>query len=499
MSETRAAAERLNEVLRRLGSQLKLPHPSACAIAAAKMGQQETPVPLPDPRTLEEIKQHFIVCWNESGPAGLNSSNVRELPLVLWHRSSRDEVRKSSTTLSAELPDLWPTFLLRASNREGLLLLAIDGWLRDFDLETPGLIQAGLDIANRLGNCRSPRLLAWAAAQKRFDLFIAKAGPSRLAAALFDFNESVDTTLRAACLESPIRQQGNFFRSCLVELLRQTPLEFRKHTAVEAFVRVRGLIEVEYSERGRSGTAVTRHHMRFSGMEGELARGCLLAWAEGRVHPSGPKPAVQTLLLNVIGDPRLRPQRWLDVSDDITSVMRRWISEQNLEAFLSLIKSAGDTEQWRYREAFWRACFKKVDNAEVWVILGRDLSREANLVQTLQHGFGKMNVPSQAVLLMRMRNVIFSEWSNVGRLRAWEVSDPRCPKMYSLSDYSKEELKGPCLEFPDEYGVPPRNSENNGSGLTHFSPQRGLWQTRAAFLLRQKTGIVLSRADYMPK
>jgi hypothetical protein len=479
---------------------MKLPHPSSCAIAAEKMGRPDAPVPIPDLRTLEDIKRDFVVGWNESGPACLNSSIARKLPLVLWHRRNSSVAQSGGTTLSAELPDLWPAFLHEATTSERLILLAIDGWLRDFDIDTPGLVQAGLDIANRLKNVRYPRLLAWAAAQRKFDLFSANAGPNRLAAALFDFSASVDLTLRSACLDSPIRQQGNFFRTCLIEMLRLTPLEFGKPSAVEAFGRVQHLIEVEDLVRGRSGGLVTQHRTRFPGMERELARGCLLAWADGRAHPGAPKPAIQTFLLNVIGDPRLRPQRWRDVGDDVTSLMRRWISEQNLEAFLSLIRTASDTEQWRYREAFWKACFRKVKDAEVWVILGRDLTRQANLVDKLQHGFGTMNVPSQAVLLMRMGNVVFSEWSNIGRLRAWEVSDQkRCPKLYSISEYSQYDLKASCLEFPDEYGVLPRNSGNNGGGLTHFSPQRGLWQTRAAFLLRQKTGIHLSRADYMPK
>ncbi len=497
MSESRAAAEKLKSIVERLGRGLHLPSVSACAAAADQIGRPESPDAVPDERTLDQIKEDIRRAWTAQGPASLDAARCRQIPLVLWHRDPDDHGESRGRELSAQIPALWPNFLSQAREKERLLLYAIDAWLRDFNPTTTGLVVAGAEIAARLNATHHPRLSAWAAAHRRFGLLYASSGPRQIASALLDLSTTLDATLQSTCLESPLRLQTKFFRACLTELLKLAPAEFTKHSAPQAFKRVRHLLEIEDKVSDRWGRPAVHRRARFPNMERDIANGCLLAWAESRAHPTAPKMDVQNFLLSVIGDPRLRPQRWRDVDERMARVMRRWVSEQDLEAFLSLIRDDDDTVQWQHREAFWRGCFRKVQDAEVWIILGRDLANRAGTVPELQGGFGRMDSSTQAVLLMRMRTMVFSEWSNVGSLRAWNVSDPRCPDL-GLDEYSQKKLKGACLEFPDEHGILPKGAGNEGKGLAHFSPQRGLWQRRAAHLLRLKTGIDLNHHDYMP-
>jgi hypothetical protein len=499
LSESRAAAERLQAIVERLGRGLHLPSVSACVAAADQIGRPEAPAAVPDARTLDQIKEDIRQAWKAHGPDSLDVARCRNVPLVLWYRAADDPGDSRGLELSAEIPALWPGFLSLAHQHERLLLYAIDAWLRDFNPTTVGLLAAGAEIAGRLNVTQHPRLLTWAAAHRRFGLFYAGASPRQIATALLDLSSTVDATLKAACLDSPLRLQTNYFRVCLIELLRLTPGELMKPSASDAFTRVRSVVEIDDTIRDKWGRAAIQRRARFSSMESDIAGGCLLAWAEGRAHPSAPKMGVQNFLLGAIGDPRLRPQRWRDVDPRLSQVMRRWVSEQNLEAFLSLIREDDDTLQWQYREAFWRGCFRKVQDAEVWVILGKDIASRAKGMAELQGDFGRMNSPTQAVLLMRLRNIVFSEWSNIGALRAWDVSDRRCPRLYSTEEYPQHTLKARCLEFPDENGMVPRGAGIEGNGLRHDSPQRGLWQKRAAHLLRRKTGVELNHRDYMLK
>jgi hypothetical protein len=132
-------------------------------------------------------------------------------------------------------------------------------------------------------------------------------------------------------------------------------------------------------------------------------------------------------------------------------------------------------------------------NAEVWVVLGPILANRAKSIPMLASGFGVMQTGGsqndQAVLLMKMGNLVLSEWSNVGPVRAWDSGSRECPSLYRAR-YQASELREMSLDFPG--GTP------NGKGLWHQSGDRGLWQGRTAALLVEKLGLRLTPKDYMP-
>jgi hypothetical protein len=53
------------------------------------------------------------------------------------------------------------------------------------------------------------------------------------------------------------------------------------------------------------------------------------------------------------------------------------------------------------------------------------------------------------------------------------------------------------LNFPDHPSTG-KGGANDGRGLWHRNPEGGLWQGCAAALLRNRLGIALTSADYMP-
>jgi hypothetical protein len=237
--------------------------------------------------------------------------------------------------------------------------------------------------------------------------------------------------------------------------------------------------------------------LRFADLRGEIGQRCLQPWLSGP-PPSIARDPVRGFLVRTIGDPRLQPGRWSEVGEDATKLMRAWLAEASLDAFFALISQTNDDPQWRYRQAFWKACRKAMPVAEFWVVFGANLIGRAKAVRDLQGEFGEMQgKPDQAVLLIRLGSLVLTEWSNVGRLRAWRVDDRQCPKLYRREPYHVEELQAECLDFPN-HPMRGKGGSFGAKGLRHASAESGLWQACAAELIRNHTNIRLSPQDYMP-
>jgi hypothetical protein len=78
--------------------------------------------------------------------------------------------------------------------------------------------------------------------------------------------------------------------------------------------------------------------LRFEVRVADTGRALLRAWLDG-----GPEPApalqqpVRHILLQWLGDPRLRPQRWATVGERETALIRRWLTRASLDLFFKLI------------------------------------------------------------------------------------------------------------------------------------------------------------------
>jgi hypothetical protein len=298
-------------------------------------------------------------------------------------------------------------------------------------------------------------------------------------------------------MNEPLRAVGGFYRHAISELLNALPRALQSQHAPLAWERAAGLLEVRLTERDRQGRVVEKSALRFPDYAGPIALAALAPWLTGSAGSTAPRDAVKTFLVRTIGDPRLYPQRWAGATDAAIALMRSWLAADSLEAFLSLISQNNDDQQWRYRQAFWRACMRRIPNIEVWVVLGAALADRAEAHRDLNGSFGRLESPAdQAVLLIGLGNLVMSEWSNVGAVRAWAIEDKLCPKLYGRN-YNGAALRERGLNFPD-HPTTGKGGSHDGAGLWHRKPERGLWQGCAAALLRNRLNVTLTTADYMP-
>ncbi len=111
---------------------------------------------------------------------------------------------------------------------------------------------------------------------------------------------------------------------------------------------------------------------------------------------------------------------------------------------------------------------------EAWIILGKDAHESKGLffedssVKTGAISGGERR--NKSSLLIKIGNLIISEWSHEGAMRFWS-DDEEHPVLYK-DQYSAKELR--------------MKSKKN---ISHFGPDRYYWQSKAAEYIRRKTGI----------
>lgn len=200
------------------------------------------------------------------------------------------------------------------------------------------------------------------------------------------------------------------------------------------------------------------------------------------------KRTLVTFFLNEYGDPRLPEYRyfqWVDVSDQAMKVFFNWLTGDTLRGFMNILRLTAD-EIWKYREAFWMDYYERGYIEEAWVALGSDAFNKAISLRVNGDGMGcgKLTgaaASSQSVLLLRIGNIIFTEWSHNGSLRAYDVNNPEAPELYK-NQYSVEALKRlPSMDF--------HNGQNQLPQLRHSHSHLGSWQNTARRFIRHYTGV----------
>ena len=147
-----------------------------------------------------------------------------------------------------------------------------------------------------------------------------------------------------------------------------------------------------------------------------------------------------------------------------------------------------------YRRRFWEAYFHAGHILEAWIALGEQAVQELQKIDPageLSYAkiLGKI-APNQCVLMLRMGNILFCDWSHQGRLRAIPISSKQAPKLYQ-AEYELFQLRFPTpLDFND--------GRLDDPGLLHFESALGGWQDTARHFIGQQLNIHLSLSDLMP-
>jgi hypothetical protein len=183
-------------------------------------------------------------------------------------------------------------------------------------------------------------------------------------------------------------------------------------------------------------------------------------------------------LLDTLGDPRLTgAQRWHGVDVRARAVMLRWLVTATLEDFFRLLEYAAKHDEtaarhWKARKTFWSRYLHAGHIHDAWVALGPLTEIEArgflsDESRTYAKLVGSGVKPNHSVIIMRLGSLTITEWSHVGKFRAW-YSDNKNPPALHQRRYSRSRL----IAHADKE-------------LSHFSG----WQWKVADVIYQQTGL----------
>lgn len=222
-----------------------------------------------------------------------------------------------------------------------------------------------------------------------------------------------------------------------------------------------------------------------------FANALLRPWWPHRKVDVAVKKALVDFFLREYGDPRGIRQRhyqWDGVDQYALTVIKHWLTGETLRGFVNILERTAD-ETWNFRKKFWMAYYDQGFIEEAWLVLGRVAQEEARVLFTQDPSmrYGRLErgaEPEQSVLLMRIGDLIFTEWSHNGSLRAYKEGDIIAPGFYHPS-YDGYQLKaGLSLDFHDGLNMRP--------ALGHRHSELGTWQRKARDMIHRHTGVYLS-------
>jgi hypothetical protein len=218
-------------------------------------------------------------------------------------------------------------------------------------------------------------------------------------------------------------------------------------------------------------------------LKGLLAEALLKPWLD-KDPPADIQRKIGDFCVETLGDPRFDAFSWTKVNPAAKALLLRWLTGRTLDAFFDVLRNTADSI-WQYRQDFWTWYYRQGHITEAWAVLGPDAHRYviknyrgADLAYGLLAG---QYDEGQSVLLMRMGDLLFCEWSHNGKLRAIEQSSFDSPNLYRKS-YDAADLRFASLVFRS-------NTGHAHNGLPHLHSDRRWWQNTAAFFISQKLGV----------
>lgn len=464
------------EALQKLASFAKrrLPMPEGAVEtrrAVERLGGALGDVPREPPEDeLERLRARLLELFTSGRGDEARPRELRRACWLLW---------SEGTPPGDAIPGLLEAILREAANSRRMLRTLIHCWLLARDAGRESHRRAGSELARLVAASDDPRFDRVRTAAAEIELFDAPRAANKLAHALLTGPLGIDELLSRCGLHEPASAASGMLERTLEAALRTWPNLARRRDAGAILER---LLEFSLHER----------RLRFWENRGALASGLIAPWLlDAPPPPDELRSRVQRFLLDHLGDPRVKPAKWLGTDPRAVALFKSWLARASLRAFFDIIRDFALDRQWRYRERFWRACLERGAIQDVWLALASHVGAAARSVADLRGAYGELvdGVQStQAVMLMRIGDFVLCEWSHDGRLRAWPTSWSNAPKLGRTS-YSASELRSNSLPFPGG-GIL--------DGLAHIGAENGVWQEKAAAFLRERAGIDLARHEYRP-
>lgn len=419
------------------------------------------------------------------------------LALITAQQRGQDLSRLPIRLLRDAISLLWPSaddgidrkklrraILAHVGSTKSMLRRFIDSWLLQFTHDDGGFVDDGRQIDRHLAANHTGMLAVWKDIHDAHDLFDAKLGPDNLASIILSDR---DIDILSECrLATPSRANGGYLRAIHFAVCRKLPKLLGERKAEDSLERAMGFFAPD-------GTL--RFHIAERKTHGIMADALVAPWADSRRQPSERmKSEVLAYLRLHLGDPRVNNEhRWDGASQRTRQTVRTWLSKLSLDAFFDVVgRFAGDAgmgHQWEARKAFWGACLREGYISDSWLVLGANVARSIADNRELRGSYGRLldGNRNHSVLLIKVGNVLFAEWTFDGKIRAWQEDSKGAPPLFRTTGYSRSEVTADGLQFPPPLHRPDLPT-TGPDGAAHF---KAVWQGRVAALIRKKVSIAL--------
>lgn len=443
--------------------------------AVAAMGEPTVQAPPP----IEEIGRrlrHTFRSHRANGYADLGRTDQRKLPYAYWIAGEPALPDTDPELVVLYWEKLLPDALLASAKRAKRWLAPLFFvYCESFDSANSQFLDFATRLVNALGAARGPfgeRLRKMHSADQ---FFSPHGAPKRLAALfLSDLSRTVELHM-ADLLLWPGFLDTRMGTSIFASGLALPPEVMREKEPV--------LRLLAWSRKLAAPISQTTLRVPF-------ADALLKPWSR-RKPPDEMKNMLLAFFIQAYGDPRITRIRWDGVSTQALSVLLNWLTGDTLRGFMKLLQRTAD-EIWMYRQKFWMAYYDAGYIDEAWLALGWAAREQARRLQVDEKGMGYSHLEgsvsnNQSVLLLKVGNLVFTEWSHNGSLRAYREGDPHAPKLYQRTYYGEDLRAALSMDFHDGMNANPE--------LRHMNSEGGTWQRKARDLIRRHTGVNMRDAQ----
>jgi len=170
----------------------------------------------------------------------------------------------------------------------------------------------------------------------------------------------------------------------------------------------------------------------------------------------------------------------------------RWLAGDSLRSFMRILERTAD-DIWHYRQKFWMAYYDAGYVEDAWLVLGPDAKKVIGDVSSdLAMRYGVLDggtASNQSVLLLRIGDLIFTEWSHNGSLRAYREGSAGAPTFYRTRYHAYDLRTHASMDF--HFG------QNQNPELRHVHSHSGSWQRKARDFISRFTNVYLGDRDIL--
>ncbi len=436
--------------------------------AVTRLADGSIPAP-PDLSSIGEKVYRTCVTAKVSELPDLRSSTQRRIPYAMWLDAHRD-INTRDDVVDWYYRRFDDSFIDGTSRTKRALAPLFHTYVARFDLTAKSFARLAATLRTLAGRCadREVQTLRLAFMHGNFDFFNPQVVGVNVAREFFSSSPGigVDRWFESIGLWPGFKNSPlglHIYKSALL----LPPKTFSNAHCIEALM--------QWSKS--YGKALSAE------LKALLAEALLRPWLEAD-PPAETKRKIGDFCVETLGDPRFDAFSWTKVSPTVKAILLRWLTGRTLDAFFDVLRNTADSI-WQYRQEFWTGYYRQGYITEAWAVLGPDAHRYVlRNYRGADLAYGRLAGQydeGQSVLLMRMGDLLFCEWSHNGKLRATELAASYAPKLYGKS-YDAASLRFDSLVFQS-------NTGHEHNGLPHLHSDRRWWQNTAAFFISRKLGI----------